>query len=67
MMSGFEKRITRELLKHFDCKIKASDNRNHLAFVGATKLISHISTENSWISKKEYDETGSSIINRKCF
>ncbi|CAF5219931.1 unnamed protein product, partial [Rotaria magnacalcarata] len=49
---GFEKRITHELSKHFDCKIKASDNRNHLAFVCGTILISHISTENIWISKK---------------
>ena len=47
-------------------KIVAPRERQHSAWIGGSVLASLSTYRQRWISKQEYDESGSSIIHRKC-
>lgn len=47
-------------------KIIAPSERNYLGWVGGSVLACLSSFQDSWVTKTEYEEHGSSIVNRKC-
>ncbi len=65
---GFSKRLKNELGNRLDdLNITELSNRIYLSFMGTVKLFSSTAINNSWISTNSYNETGSSIVHRKCF
>ena len=48
-------------------KIIAPPERKYSVWIGASILASLSTFQQMWISKKEYDESGPSIVHRKCF
>ena len=47
--------------------ITASPERKYSVWIGGSILASLSTFQQMWIFKEEYDESGSSIVNRKCF
>ena len=47
-------------------KIVAPPDRKYSAWVGGSLLASLSSFQQMWITKSEYDESGPSIVHRKC-
>lgn len=72
MFQGFAERMQKEittLATHpMNAKVFASPERKHFTWLGGSILAS-LSTfkDTMWISKQEYDESGPSIVHRKCF
>lgn len=48
-------------------KIIASPERKYSSWIGGSILASLSTFQQMWISKQEYDESGPSIVHRKCF
>ncbi|KAK7807378.1 hypothetical protein U0070_026812 [Myodes glareolus] len=48
-------------------KIIASPERKYSVWIGGSILASLSTFQQMWISKEEYDESGPSIVHRKCF
>merc|ERR1712236_32448 len=48
-------------------KIIAPPERKHSVWIGGSILASLSTFQQMWISKQEYDESGPSIVHRKCF
>jgi len=48
-------------------KIIAPPERKYAVWIGGSILSSLSTFETMWISKREYDESGPSIVHRKCF
>lgn len=48
-------------------KIIAPPERKYSVWIGGSILASLSTFQNMWISKQEYDESGPSIVHRKCF
>jgi actin beta/gamma 1 len=48
-------------------KIIAPPERKYAVWIGGSILSSLATFEAMWISKQEYDESGPSIVHRKCF
>jgi len=48
-------------------KIIASPERKYSPWIGGSMLASSSTFERMWITKQEYDESGPSIVHRKCF
>ncbi len=48
-------------------KIIAPPERKYSAWIGGSIIASISSFQQMWISKQEYDESGPSIVHRKCF
>ncbi|PIC15785.1 hypothetical protein B9Z55_022627 [Caenorhabditis nigoni] len=48
-------------------KIVAPLERKYAVWMGGSILASLNSFQEMWISKEEYDESGPSIVHRKCF
>lgn len=71
MFKNIEKRIEREIYNltpaHTRVKIHAPEDRKYSVWIGGSNLASLSTFQHMWISKKEYDEFGSSIVCRKCF
>jgi actin-related protein len=73
MFNGFAERIERELgssdrlPKGAVVKVIAPGNRNHSAWVGGSVLASLATFSQMWVTKREYEETGASIVHLKCF
>ncbi|KAJ5067152.1 actin [Anaeramoeba ignava] len=68
---GIEKRIEKELtqLAPLDMKIKviADPERKYYAWIGGSILSALSNFQSMWVSKEEYDETGPSIVHKKCY
>ena len=71
MFSGFSERFNKEIkalapqsMKE-EIKITANPDRNLVAWKGASILSTISSFQNRWITKEQYKEKGSSIINKK--
>ena len=47
--------------------IVAPPERKYSAWIGGSILASLSTFQSMWISKEEYDESGASIVHRKCF
>ncbi|XP_069168594.1 actin-1-like isoform X1 [Procambarus clarkii] len=70
MFPGTAERLQKEItaLAPSTMKIKISVplERKHSVWVGGSMLASHSTFQQMWISKQEYDESGPSIVHRKC-
>merc|ERR1711926_10649 len=71
MFTGIAERLTKELtaLAPSTMKIKviAPPERKYSVWIGGSILSSLSTFQQMWISKQEYDESGPSIVHRKCF
>lgn len=48
-------------------KIIAPPERKYSVWIGGSILSSLSSFQEMWITKQEYDESGASVVHRKCF
>ena len=48
-------------------KVVAPPERKYSVWIGGSILASLHTFQQMWISKAEYDESGPSIVDRKCF
>jgi actin beta/gamma 1 len=71
MYEGIADRLTKEMgaLAPSTMKIKvvAPPERKYSVWIGGSILASLSTFQQMWISKQEYDESGPSIVHRKCF
>ena len=71
MFSGIAERMTKEItaLAPSTMKIKviAPPERKYSVWIGGSILASLSTFQQMWITKTEYDESGPSIVHRKCF
>ena len=71
MLSGFADRMQKELTSlapsAMKIRIVAPPERKYAVWIGVSILSSLQTFQTMWISKQEYDESGPSIVHRKCF
>jgi actin-related protein len=71
MYPGLSDRMQKEIAalapSSMKVKIIAPPERKYSVWIGGSILASLSSFQQMWISKQEYDETGPSIVHRKCF
>ena len=71
MYSGIDDRMTKEITSlappTMKIKIIAPPERKYSVWIGGSILASLSTFQAMWISKQEYDESGPSIVHRKCF
>ena len=71
MFAGFADRLSKELTAlapaSMKVKIIAPPERKYSVWIGGSILSSLSTFQQMWISKQEYDESGPSIVHRKCF
>ncbi len=70
MFEGMSTRMEKDMISlapsFIKVKVVAPPERKHSSWSGASILGSLPDFQQSWISKQEYDETGPSIVHRKC-
>ncbi|CAF1556216.1 unnamed protein product, partial [Rotaria sp. Silwood1] len=62
-----QKEITSLAPSTMKIKIIAPPERKYFVWMGGSILASLSTFQQMWISKQEYDESGPSIVHRKCF
>jgi actin beta/gamma 1 len=71
MYEGYAERMTKELTalapSTMRIKVIAPPERKYSVWIGGSILASLSTFQQMWISKGEYDESGPSIVHRKCF
>ena len=72
MFQGFRHRLYKEMRKSSniykdDINIICPKERKYSVWIGGSILTSLSVFKDMWVSKGEYDESGSSIVHRKCF
>jgi len=71
MFPGIADRMQKEISQlappTMKIKIIAPPERKYSVWIGGSILASLSSFDSMWVTKAEYDESGSSIIHRKCF
>merc|ERR1711941_19336 len=71
MFPGIAERMNKELValapSTMKIKIIAPPERKYSVWIGGSILASLSTFQQMWISKEEYDESGPSIVHRKCF
>ena len=71
MFPGFKERLHKDLSKlvpsETTINIISPEKRNISSWIGASVLSSLATFSQMWVSKAEYEETGSSIVHWKCF
>ena len=70
LFPGIQKRLTNELevkVKNIKSRVVALSERKYLVWMGGAILAGLSTFQNQWITKQEYQETGSYIVHRKCF
>ncbi|KAL7674820.1 hypothetical protein ACOME3_001095 [Neoechinorhynchus agilis] len=71
MFPGIADRMQKEMTSlapsNVEIKIIAPPERRYSVWIGGSILASLPTFESMWISKEEYDESGPSIVHRKCF
>jgi len=71
MFPGIAERMTKELTalapSTMKIKVVAPPERKYSVWIGGSILASLSTFPQMWISKAEYDESGPSIVHRKCF
>ncbi|TMW59077.1 hypothetical protein Poli38472_007222 [Pythium oligandrum] len=71
MFPGITERLTKELIAlvppSMKIKVIAPPERKYSVWIGGSILASLATFQQMWISKAEYDESGPSIVHRKCF
>jgi actin beta/gamma 1 len=71
MVQGIDERMAKELTalapSNMKIKVVAPPDRKYSVWIGGSILSSLSTFQQMWISKAEYDESGPSIVHRKCF
>jgi actin-related protein len=71
MYTGIAERLTKEMVAlappTMSIKVVAPPERKYSVWIGGSILASLSTFQQMWISKEEYDESGPSIVHRKCF
>jgi len=71
MFQGIGERVTKELTalapSTMKIKVVAPPERKYSVWIGGSILSSLSTFQQMWISKEEYDESGPTIVHRKCF
>ncbi|KAL0266112.1 UNVERIFIED_CONTAM: hypothetical protein PYX00_011828 [Menopon gallinae] len=71
MYPGMSERITKEVSalcpSSMKIKVVAPPERKYSVWIGGSILASLSTFQQMWVTKKEYDEDGPSIVHRKCF
>jgi len=71
MFTGIGERMTKELTtlapSTMKVKIVAPPERKYSVWIGGSILSALSTFQQMWISKREYDECGPTIVHRKCF
>jgi actin-related protein len=71
MYPGISDRMQKEIValapSSMRVKIIAPPERKYSVWIGGSILASLSTFQQMWISKQEYDESGPSIVHRKCF
>jgi len=71
MYNGIAERMEKELKNlapsAMKIRIIAPPERKYAVWIGGSILSSLPTFANMWITKQEYDESGPSIVHRKCF
>ena len=76
MLSGLRRRLNHELWKlaptgtniNVDSlRASGASGRKYATWRGGALLATHPGFQSMWISKREYDEVGPTIVHRKCF
>ncbi|XP_026478012.1 actin-3-like isoform X1 [Ctenocephalides felis] len=71
LFDGFVPRLQKELDKlsprNVQVKIKAPDDRKNTVWVGGSILTSLSLFEQMWVTRKEYEEMGPSVVHAKCY
>ena len=69
--NGISDRLSKEITalapSTMKIKIVAPPERKYSVWIGGSILASLSTFQSMWISKAEYDESGPSIVHRKCF
>eukprot|EP00731_Ephydatia_muelleri_P016784 Em0009g1208a len=66
MADRIQKEITAMAPPTVNVKVIAPPERRHGVWIGGSIMASLSTFQQMWISKQEYDETGPSIVHRKC-
>ena len=61
------KEITARAPSSMKVKVVAPPERKYSVWIGGSILASLSTFQQMWIAKSEYDESGPSIVHRKCF
>merc|ERR1719449_427789 len=71
MFQGISERLTKEMTalapSTMKIKVVAPPERKYSVWIGGSILASLSTFQQMWISKQEYDESGPTIVHRKCF
>lgn len=71
MFEGIAERLNKEMValapSTMKIKVVAPPERKYSVWIGGSILASLSTFQQMWISKEEYDESGPSIVHRKCF
>ena len=71
MYPGIPERLNKEVTQlapsTMKIKVVAPPERKYSVWIGGSILASLSTFQQMWISKSEYDESGPSIVHRKCF
>jgi actin beta/gamma 1 len=71
MFEGIAERLSKEVTAlappTMKIKVVAPPERKYSVWIGGSILASLSTFQQMWISKQEYDESGPSIVHRKCF
>ena len=71
MYEGIDERMTKDITQlapsSMKVKIVAPPERKYSVWIGGSILASLSTFASMWIAKEEYDESGPSIVHRKCF
>jgi len=71
MYEGLAQRLEKEMISlapsTMKIKVVAPPERKYSVWIGGSILASLSTFQQMWISKQEYDESGPSIVHRKCF
>jgi actin-related protein len=62
-----QKEITNLAPQAMKVRIIAPPERKYSVWIGGSILASLSTFQQMWISKQEYDESGATIVHRKCF
>ena len=71
MFAGFANRMSKEITTlapaSMKVRISAPPERKYSVWIGGSIFSSLSTFQQMWIAKSEYDESGPSIVHRKCF
>ena len=70
LLDGFKERLEKDLSSiqsKYKVKVNAPPERRYSSWIGASIISSFSSFQHYFISKEEYDDSGPSLVHRKCY